>query len=178
MSHGPLGSRGNLSAVAITDELLDNNSEFARTFQAGELGAEPAKKVAVVACMDARIDLHAILGLGLGDAHVIRNAGGVVTDDVLRSLVLSQHLLGTEEIVVIQHTSCGLHELVDEEVSAEIAKERGTEPHFALLGFDDLEASVRTSIARLSGEPLLSHRSVRGFVYDVTTGRLSEVQPA
>lgn len=163
--------------MGVIDELLANNSEFVRTFKAGELVAEPAKGLAVVACMDARIDLHAILGLGLGDAHVIRNAGGVVTDDVLRSLVLSQHLLGTKEIVVIQHTSCGLHELVDEEVSAEIAKERGTEPHFALLGFNDLEESVRTSIQKLSDEPLLSHRSVRGFVYDVNTGQLSEVHP-
>ena len=161
-----------------TDELLANNSEFARTFDAGNLPAPPARKLAVVTCMDARIDVYAILGLGLGEAHVIRNAGGVVTDDVCRSLVLSQHLLGTEEVLVMQHTSCGLHGLPDDEVSAAIARDRGKEPPFPLLGFDDLEDSVRESVATLSAEPLLPHRSVRGFVYDVATGLVTEVDPS
>jgi carbonic anhydrase len=161
--------------VSVTDKLVENNAAFAETFDAGGLGSEPAMKVAVVACMDARIDVHAVLGLGLGDAHVIRNAGGVVTNDVLRSLLLSQRLLGTEEIVVMQHTSCGLHELPEDEVRAEIAQDAGHEPPFPLLGFDDLEASVRRSIGRLSNDPLLPSRSVRGFVYDVQSGRLTEV---
>ena len=164
--------------MSVTHELLENNARFASRFEGQGLAAQPAKKVAVVCCMDARIDVHAVLGLGLGDAHVIRNAGGVVTDDVLRSLVLSQHLLGTEEIVVIQHTSCGLHGLVDDEVRAQITSAAGTEPHFPMLGFDDLEESVRTSIRKLSSEPLLLHRSVRGFVYDVGNGQVTEVKPA
>jgi carbonic anhydrase len=165
--------------MTVTDELLANNSRFAQTFEAGALGAEPTKKVAVVACMDARIDVHAILGLGIGDAHVIRNAGGVVTNDVVRSLLLSQRLLGTEEIIVVQHTSCGLHELPEDDVRAEIAEDAGAEPPFPLLGFDDLEDSVRTSIRRLSSDPLLPQRSsVRGFVYDVRSGRMTEVDPA
>lgn len=162
--------------MAVTDELLDNNAEFVRTFDAGALAAPPVKKVAVVTCMDARIDVHAMLGLGLGDAHVIRNAGGVVTNDVLRSLLLSQRLLGTEEILVIQHTSCGLHGLDEDAVRAEIARDTGNEPSFPFLGFEDLEDSVRTSIDKLSADPLLPHgSSARGFVYDVRTGRLTEV---
>ena len=162
--------------MSATDELLENNAAFAQTFEAGEIGPEPAKKVAVVACMDARIDVHAILGLGLGDAHVIRNAGGVVTDDVLRSLLLSQRLLGTEEIVVMQHTGCGLHQLSEAEVRAEIARDAGKEPDFPLLGFADLEESVGRSLERLATDPLLPHRSsIRGFVYDVRSGRVTEI---
>lgn len=131
-----------------------------------------------MSCQDARIDVHTVLGLGPGDAHVIRNAGGVVTPDVLRSLLLSQRLLGTEEIVVMQHTGCGLHELPEHEVRAEIARDAGEEPDFPLLGFDDLEESVRSSVRRLSSDPLLPHRSsVRGFVYDVGSGRVTEVTP-
>ena len=162
--------------MSATDELLENNAAFARTFDAAALGAEPTKKVAVVSCMDARIDVHAVLGLGLGEAHVIRNAGGVVTDDVLRSLLLSQRLLGTEEVIVMQHTGCGLQELPEEEVRAEIARDVGREPDFPLLGFDDLRDNVRRSIERLSTDPLLPNRSsVRGFVYDVSSGRVTEV---
>ena len=162
--------------MTVTDELLQNNAEFARTFDAGALAAPPVKKVAIVTCMDARIDVHALLGLGLGDAHVIRNAGGVVTDDVLRSLLLSQRLLGTEEVLVIQHTSCGLHGLAEDEVRAELVRDTGTEPEFPLLGFEDLEDSVRTSIGKLASDPLLPHgSSTRGFVYDVGSGRLTEV---
>lgn len=175
MRHQYPSRRGNLSTVTNIDELLENNSRFAQAFDAGDLEAPPARKIAVVTCMDARIDVHAILGLGLGDAHVIRNAGGIVTEDVIRSLVLSQHLLGTEEIVVIQHTSCGLHQLPEQQVRAEITRDTGAEPRFALLGFDDLENSVRISVEKLSSEQLLPHRSVRGFVYDVQTGRISEV---
>jgi carbonic anhydrase len=162
--------------ISATDELLENNAVFARTFDAAALGAEPAKKVAVVSCMDARIDVHAALGLGLGDAHVIRNAGGVVTDDVLRSLILSQRLLGTEEIIVMQHTGCGLQGLPEEKLRAEIAREVGREPHFAMLGFNDVRESVRRSVNRLSTDPFLPHRSsVRGFVYEVSSGRVTEV---
>ena len=158
------------------NELLENNTRFAQSFEAGGLGAPPTMKLAVVTCMDARIDVHAILGLGLGDAHVIRNAGGVVTDDVVRSLLLSQRLLGTKEIVIIQHTSCGLHGLREEEVRAEITRDTGAAPPFALLGFEDLEGSVRSSINQLLANALLPRRSsVRGFVYDVRTGRLTEV---
>lgn len=164
-------------AMNATDELLRNNAAFAQTFRAGETGAEPTKKVAVVACMDARIDVHAIFGLGLGDAHVIRNAGGIVTDDVLRSLLLSQCLLGSEEIIVVQHTECGLHGLAEDEVRARIARETGREPDFPLLSFDDLEGSVRHSLHRLANEPLLPNRSsIRGFVYDVHSGRVTEVE--
>ncbi|MFN2588771.1 MAG: beta-class carbonic anhydrase [Actinomycetota bacterium] len=162
--------------MGVTDELVGNNAAFAQSFQAASLGPEPVKKVTVVSCMDARIDVHAVLGLRPGDAHVIRNAGGVVTDDVVRSLVLSQRLLGTEEIVVMQHTECGLQELPEDEVRVEIARDTGIEPDFPLLGFDDLEGSVRRSIGRLSSDPLLPHRSsVRGFVYDVRSGRVTEV---
>ena len=158
------------------DKLVENNAQYAQAFEAGELGAQPKRQVAVLTCMDARIDVHAILGLGLGDAHVIRNAGGVVTDDVVRSLLLSQRLLGTEEIVIIQHTSCGLHGLAEDEVRAEITRDTGAAPPFALLGFEDLEGSVRSSIDQLSSNALLPRRSsVRGFVYDVRTGALSEI---
>ena len=162
--------------MSATDELRDNNAAFAQNLDAGESGPEPKKKIAVVACMDARIDVHAILGLSLGDAHVIRNAGGVVTDDVLRSLLLSQRLLGTEEILVMQHTGCGLHGLPEAEVRAEIARDAGKAPDFPLLGFDDLEESVRHSVSQLAADPLLPHRSsIRGFIYDVRSGRATEV---
>ena len=136
----------------------------------------PAKKVAVVACMDARIETGGLLGLDEGDAHVIRNAGGVVTDDVIRSLAISQRLLGTEEIVLIHHTDCGMLTFKDDEVKADIEKETGLRPNFALEAFADLEDDVRQSIRRIQASPFVPKKDqVRGFVYDVDTGRLNEV---
>ena len=136
----------------------------------------PAKKVAVVACMDARIETGRLLGLEEGDAHVIRNAGGVVTDDVIRSLAISQRLLGTTEVVLIHHTDCGMLTFTDDAVKADIERDTGVRPPFALEAFPDLEDDVRQSIRRIQASPFLPHKdSVRGFVYDVKTGRLNEV---
>jgi carbonic anhydrase len=131
--------------------------------------------VAVVACMDARLDPHAILGLASGDAHVIRNAGGVVTDDVIRSLVISQRLLGTSEIILVHHTDCAMLTFRDDDAKARITAEVGIRPPFALEAFADLDADVRQSIARIHASPFLPHKSVRGFVYEVETGALREV---
>lgn len=126
--------------------------------------------------MDARLDVYRVLGLREGDAHVLRNAGGVVTEDAIRSLMISQRFLGTREIMLIHHTECGMLGLRDDEVREEVAAETGTRPPFALEGFSDLEADVRQSIARIQASPFLAHESVRGFVYDVSTGRLKEVR--
>lgn len=158
------------------DDLLPNAERHARVFTAGELPVAPALELAIVACMDSRIDLFALLGLHLGEAHVIRNAGGLVTDDVLRSLTLSQSLLGTREIMVIQHTGCGLHG--DEQPLRErVAAATGTEPPWPLGAFDDVEASVRRQLEILGSEPqLVGGDSARGFVYEVETGRLREVE--
>jgi carbonic anhydrase len=165
-----------LSKMSVTDQILENNRAYAASFNKGELLLPPARKVAVVACMDARLDVHKILGLDEGDAHVIRNAGGVVTDDVIRSLVISQRLLGTEEIVLIHHSDCGMLTFKDDAVKGQIEAETGIRPHFALEAFPDLEADVRQSIARIESSPFIpNQRSVRGFVYDVKSGRLSEV---
>jgi carbonic anhydrase len=137
----------------------------------------PKKKLAVLACMDARLDVHKILGLDEGDAHVIRNAGGVVTDDAIRSLVISQRLLGTDEIILIHHTDCGMLTFKDDEVKRQIQQDTGVRPHFALEAFGDLEDDVRQSIARIEASPFIPRKSsVRGFVYDVRTGRLDEVK--
>jgi carbonic anhydrase len=164
--------------MTAIDDLLRKNEAYARGFDQAGLPAPPSRRLAVVACMDARLDVYRILGLEPGAAHVIRNAGGVVTEDVLRSLLLSQRLLGTLEIALVQHTGCGLLRLREEEVKAEIEAETGRRPVFALEAFDDLAASVRRSIARLRDDPLLPHTDlVRGFVYDVETGRLEEVRP-
>jgi carbonic anhydrase len=161
--------------MSAVDELLANNEAYAAAFDSGSLPPAPARRMAIVTCMDARVDIYRALGLRPGDAHVIRNAGGIVTDDVLRSLLLSQQLLGTEEIVVVQHTLCGLLGLRDDELAAQIEAETGERPPFALGGFEDLDASVRASIARLEGSALLQRRDrVRGFVLDVETGRLRE----
>jgi carbonic anhydrase len=161
--------------MSVTDELLVNNGEYASTFQ-GPLPTPPARKLAVVACMDARLDVHALLGLHLGDAHVIRNAGGVVTDDVIRSLAISQRLLGTEEIVLVHHTECGMLTFTDDEFKRSILDEVGIKPSWAAEAFPDLDEDVRQSIARIKASPFVPNRdSVRGFVFDVATGRLSEV---
>ena len=160
----------------FADDSLTHNSAYAETFDKADRPAQPARAAAVVACMDARIDVARVLGLDEGDAHVIRNAGGVVTDDVIRSLVISQRLLGTEEIVVVQHTECGMLTFRDDELKASIEAETGLRPPFAFEAFADLEEEVRQSIRRIKASPFLPRRDeVRGFVYDVKTGRLKEV---
>ena len=163
--------------MSATDELIRNNSSYARSFDKGSLRAQPSMRVVVVACMDARLDVHKILGLAEGDAHVIRNAGGVVTEDVIRSLVISQRLLATKEIVLIHHTDCGMLTFNDDEVKRKIELDTGIRPHFALEAFSDVDEDVRQSIARIKASPFINDRSsVRGFVYDVRTGRLNEVR--
>jgi carbonic anhydrase len=162
--------------MSVTEELLQNNEAYAESFEKGDLPLPPAKGVAVVACMDARLDVHKILGLEEGDAHVIRNAGGVITDDEIRSLTISQRLLGTREIILIHHTDCGMLTFSDEELRQQIHEEAGIKPHFSMESFSDLEEDVRQSIARIQHSPFIPHKdSVRGFVYEVETGRLREV---
>jgi carbonic anhydrase len=162
--------------MSVTDELLQNNAQYAESFEKGDLPLPPARGVAVVACMDARLDVHKILGLAEGDAHVIRNAGGVITDDEIRSLAISQRLLGTREIILIHHTDCGMLTFSDEELRAQIHEEVGIKPHFSMESFSDLEEDVRQSIARIQASPFVPHKdSVRGFIYEVETGRLREV---
>ncbi|MDP9438709.1 MAG: carbonic anhydrase [Actinomycetota bacterium] len=162
--------------MSVTDDLLRNNEEYARGFDKGDLPLPPAKGVAVVACMDARLDVHKMLGLQEGDAHVIRNAGGVITDDEIRSLVISQRLLGTREIVLIHHTDCGMLTFTDDAVKDQIQADTGIRPEFALEAFSDLEGDVRQSMARIQASPFIPHKdAVRGFVYEVETGRLREV---
>jgi carbonic anhydrase len=162
--------------MTVTDELLKNNAEFARDFRKGDLPMPPGKGLAVVACMDARLNVYALLGLEEGQAHVIRNAGGVVTDDVIRSLAISQHLLGTREVLLVHHTDCGMLTFTDDEVKADLEAATGLRPHFALEAFGDLERDIRQSIARIKHSPFVAHKdSIRGFVYDVHTGALREV---
>ncbi len=160
----------------MIDEYLERNKEYAASFARADLPAAPSARLAVVACMDARLDVYRLLGLEPGAAHVIRNAGGLVTDDVVRSLLLSQRTLGTREIALVQHTDCGLASVDEDRVRAEIREETGTEPPFGLGAFRDVEASVRRSLERVRSSPLIPHGdAVRGFVYDVGTGRLEEV---
>ncbi len=162
--------------MSSTDQLLQNNQAYAARFDKGDLPLPPAKKVAVIACMDARLNVYGALGLQEGDAHVIRNAGGVVTDDEIRSLAISQRLLGTEEIILIHHTGCGMLTFNDAEFKAAIQEETGIKPQWAAEAFSDLEDDVRQSIARIKASPFIPHKdSVRGFVYEVETGRLREV---
>lgn len=159
------------------DELLAANRRFAESSADGRLPVEPSRKLAVVTCMDSRLDVFAALGLGDGEAHVLRNAGGVITDDVIRSLALSQRRLGTREVMLIHHTDCGLEKVGDDEFRAELQAETGVAPAFAIESFDDVEADVRQSILRVRHSPFLPWRdSVRGFVYDVETHRLREVE--
>jgi carbonic anhydrase len=156
--------------------LLHNNEAYAESFEKGDLPLPPARGVAVVACMDARLDVHKILGLEEGDAHVIRNAGGVITDDEVRSLTISQRLLGTREVILIHHTDCGMLTFSDDELKAQIHEEVGMKPHFSMESFSDLEEDVRQSVARIQASPFIPHKeSVRGFIYEVETGRLREV---
>lgn len=162
--------------MSIVDDLLANNASYADGFSKGSLPMPPAKQVAVVACMDARLETGALLGLLEGDAHVIRNAGGVVTDDVIRSLVISQRLLGTREIMLIHHTDCGMLTFEDDELKAQIERDTGIRPTFAMDAFSDVEADVLQSIARVRASPFIPHKDVvRGFIYEVETGRLREV---
>ena len=162
--------------MSTTDELLAANTSFAAGFSTPGLPGPPSRGVAVVACMDARLDVYRVLGLGDGEAHVIRNAGGVVTEDVIRSLAISQWLLGTGEIILIHHTDCGMLTFTDDEVKADIESKTGLRPHFALEAFSDLENDIRQSIARIKASPFVASKdSVRGFVFDVHTGRLQEV---
>ena len=155
---------------------LKNNEAFAAAFDKGDLPLPPAKKVAIVACMDARLSPYPILGLSIGDAHVIRNAGGVITDDEIRSLAISQRLLGTEEIMLIHHTDCGMLTFSDDGFREDVRSDTGIKPAWPAEAFDDLDADVRQSIARITASPFIPKKdNVRGFVYDVATGSLREV---
>jgi carbonic anhydrase len=162
--------------MSVTDELLSNNEKYAAGFDKADMPAPPRRKVAIVACMDARVVPTEILGLGAGDAHVIRNAGGVITDDEIRSLSISQHALGTEEILLIHHTDCGLLKITDEEFKDQLEQSTGERPDWHSGAFRDLESSVRDSIKKVVESPFIPRTdSVRGFVYEVETGRLREV---
>ena len=164
--------------MSATDDLLQNNERFVATFDQGDLEAHPVRPVVLVTCMDARIDPALALGLVPGDAHVLRNAGGLVTDDVVRSLTISQHALGTREVMVVQHTNCGMHGLDENALALRIGAAAGIPPdtNVRFGAFTDLDTSVRASVARLQASSLLLHRDrIRGFVYDVDTGRVREV---
>ncbi|MEW2549435.1 carbonic anhydrase [Streptomyces sp. NPDC047002] len=173
-SHEP--PAGPRDGGTVTDRLIDANGRYAQKFQDPGMDARPVLRVAVVACMDARIDLHAALGLELGDCHTIRNAGGVVTDDVIRSLTISQRALGTTSIVLIHHTGCGM-QTITEGFRHDLELEVGQRPPWAVEAFQDVEQDVRQSIRRVRTSPFLLHSDdVRGFVFDVKTGRLTEVR--
>jgi carbonic anhydrase len=162
--------------MTATDDLLATNAEYAASFS-GPLPLPPAKGVAVLACMDARLDVYRLLGLNAGEAHVIRNAGGVVTDDAIRSLTISQRLLGTTEIILIHHTDCGMLTFTDDSFKADIQSDTGIKPHWSPEAFADLEEDVRQSIARIKATPFVPNRNaVRGFIFDVATGKLTEVK--
>jgi carbonic anhydrase len=161
--------------VPVTDDLLSRNKSYAEG-SAGPVPLRPALRLAVVACMDSRLDVFGALGLAVGDAHVIRNAGGVVTDDVVRSLVISQRLLGTEEIILIHHTDCGMVRFTDDELKSAIEKDTGIRPPWATEAFADIDGDVRQSIARVKASPFIPHKEyVRGFVFDIATRMLREV---
>src|ERR671926_1390795 len=162
--------------MSATDDLLRNNEAYAEAFDRGDLPLPPAKGVAIVACMDARLDVHKILGLGEGEAHVIRNAGGVITDDEIRSLAISQRLLGTEEVILMHHTDCGMLTFTDEDFRRSLQEEVGIKPNWTTEAFSDLEEDVRQSMARIKASPFIPHKDgIRGFIYEVETGRLREV---
>jgi carbonic anhydrase len=160
----------------VIDELLANNRAFAASQPSRALDGRPSRQVAVVTCMDSRLDVLAALGLGIGEAHIMRNAGGVITDDMIRSLAISQRRLGTREVMIIHHTKCGMQTLTDDEFRAELLEATGIAPAFAIESFSDLDADVRQSILRVRRSPFLAHRElVRGFIYDVDTHALREV---
>ena len=161
--------------MSVTDELLQNAERYAEGFDKGALPMPPGKQVAIVACMDARLNVYGLLGLSEGDTHVIRNAGGVVTDDAVRSIAISQRLLGTREIILIHHTDCGMLTFADDEVKAQIKADTGIRPPFALEAFPDVDDDVRQSIQRITTSPFIPHKNVRGFIYEVEKGTLREV---
>ncbi len=162
--------------MSVIDHLLANNQSFAEALEDAHVNVAPRRHLAIVACMDSRLDIFAALGLEVGDAHVLRNAGGIITDDVIRSLAISQRKLGTREVMLIHHTDCGMMTITDDGFRAELQLEAGMAPAFAIESFTDVEADVRQSILRVRHSPFLLHRgSVRGFVYDVDTHRLREV---
>jgi carbonic anhydrase len=161
--------------MSVTDEYLANNARYAETFT-GPLPMPPSKQIAVVACMDARLNVYAMLGLNEGEAHVIRNAGGVVTDDEIRSLAISQRLLGTREIILIHHTDCGMLTFTDDAFKRSIQEDTGIKPPWSAESFANLDEDVRQSIARIQASPFVAHKdAIRGFVFDVATGKLNEV---
>ena len=166
-----------MTAVGVIDELLANNQAYADGLEPQHLDVRPSRRLAIVTCMDSRLDVFAALGLGDGEAHVLRNAGGVITDDVIRSLAISQRRLGTREVMLIHHPDCGLLNLSDDAFRAELQSATGVAPAFAIESFTDVDADVRQSILRVRRSLFLPHRDmVRGFVYDVDTHRLREVQ--
>jgi carbonic anhydrase len=163
--------------VSVTDELLDNNRRYAAGFVNYGAPTEPSRQLCVVTCMDSRIDVFAVLGLHIGEAHVLRNAGGIVTDDVLRSLLISQRMLGTREVMLIHHAGCGLLTFRDDELADAVERDTGARPPMPLGGITDLDASVRRSVAAVRDCAYLPHRdAVRGFVYELATGALREVR--
>jgi len=163
--------------MSATDDLLQNAEAYAESFDKGDLPMPPGRKIAVLACMDARLNVYGLLGLQEGEAHVIRNAGGVVTEDEIRSLAISQRLLGTEEIILIHHTDCGMLTFTDEEFKASIQEDTGIKPAWAAESFSDLDTDVRQSLARIKESPFIPKKdAIRGFVYEVETGKLREVQ--
>ena len=162
--------------MTAIDDLLANAAAYAQDFGHADLPPPPGRRVAIVACMDARLNVYGLLGLREGDAHVIRNAGGVVTDDEIRSLAISQRLLATEEIMLVHHTDCGMLKFGDDDFRRQLQRETGIKPEWAAEAFDDLDEDVRQSIARIKASPFIPHKdNVRGFVYEVETGRLREV---
>jgi carbonic anhydrase len=162
--------------MSVTDELVSNAEAYAASFDKGDLPLPPAKHVAVLACMDARLNPYGVLGLSEGDAHVIRNAGGVVTADELRSLAISQRLLGTTEIILIHHTDCGMLTFTDDDFKDSVEADTGLRPPWAAEAFADVDKDVRQSVARIKADPFIPHKeSVRGFVYEVESGKLREV---
>jgi carbonic anhydrase len=163
--------------MTTIDDLLDNNRSFADSLSERHLDVRPSRQLAIVACMDSRLDVFAALGLGDGEAHVLRNAGGVITDDVIRSLAVSQRKLGTREVMLIHHTDCGLEKISDDGFRDELREATGVAPAFAIESFKDVDADVRQSILRVRRSPFLLHSdAVRGFVYDVDSHRLREIE--
>lgn len=163
--------------MSAIDTLLGRNAEFSTDFALDHLPPQPAMALAIVTCMDARVNPYALLGLEVGDAHVMRNAGGAVTDDVIRSLAVSQRVLGTREVVLIQHTDCGMSQIRDDDLKDKIEAETGVRPAFAMETFSDLDEQVRRSLARIEGSPFIKHKNaVSGFIYAVETGRLRRVR--
>jgi carbonic anhydrase len=175
---GPTDGRscGTFNEMTSIDDLLDNNRAYAENLRAGHLDVNPSRRLAIVTCMDSRIDVFAALGLGDGEAHILRNAGGVITDDVIRSLAISQRKLGTREVMLIHHTDCGMQKLTDDSFRAELQAATGMAPAFAIESFSDAEADVRQSILRVRRSEFVPHRDVvRGFVYDVDNHQVREV---